>query len=102
MANLTAVASSLAAIAITGLMYFGAWTAATEVLRLGFLFSALVFTHVEVLFGIFYLHRLAMKSLEVNAGSVELDIRTEQTQAKVSGTAEEVKQVVKEVKDVGN
>lgn len=100
-ANLTAAVSSIFAVVITGLMYWGSWSAETESMRLGFLFTALCLTHAEVLVGIFYLHRLAMKSIELNAGSVELDIQTEQTAAKITGTVSEVKEVAKEVKKDG-
>lgn len=96
-ANLTAIVGTIFAATITGLMYWGAWSAETESLRLGFLFTALVLTHIEVMMGIAYLHRLAMKSIELNAGSVELDIQTEQTAAKITGTVQEVKEVAKEV-----
>lgn len=80
-ANLTAVCSSLFAMFITLLMYYGSWTAGTEALRISFLLVALVLTHAEVLFGIFYLHRIAMKSLELKGPSgVELEVQTHDVQ----------------------
>ena len=81
-ANLTAVCSSLFAVFITLLMYYGVWSAETEVLRISFLLVALVLTHAEVLFGIFYLHRVAMKSLELKGPSgLELEVQTHDVQA---------------------
>ena len=76
-ANLTAVCASLFAMFITLLMYYGSWSAETEVLRITFLLVALVLTHAEVLFGIFYLHRIAMRSLELKGPSgIELEVTT--------------------------
>jgi TRAP-type C4-dicarboxylate transport system permease small subunit len=96
-ANLTAAAASIFAMAITAWMYYGAWSAESETLRISFLLTALVFTHLEVLFGIFYLHRVAMKSLDLKGGPVEIDITTHEQQTKATGTAEAVKEVVKEM-----
>lgn len=88
-ANLTAVCSSLFAMFITLLMYYGAWSAETEVLRISFLLVALVLTHAEVLFGIFYLHRISMKSLELKGPSgLELEVQTHDVQAVTKVTTE--------------
>lgn len=87
-ANLTAICSSLFAMFITLLMYYGAWTAGTETLRISFLLVALVLTHTEVLFGIFYLHRITMKSLELKGPSgVELEVQTHDVSAVETITA---------------
>ena len=96
-ANLTAIASTIVALVLTGFLYWGAWTAETETIRISTIAAAVIITHVEVMMGIFYLHRLALKAVELNAGAVELDITTEQTAAKVVGPVSEVKEIVKEV-----
>jgi len=101
MANLTAVASTIVALVLTGLLYFGAWSADSETIRVAGIVAATIITHIEVLVGIFYLHRLALKGLELNAGAVELDITTEQSAAKITGPVAEVKEVVKEVQKDG-
>lgn len=87
-ANLTAICASLFGMFITLLMYYGAWSAETEVLRITFLLTALVFTHLEVLFGIFYLHRVAMKSLELKGGNLELEVQTHDVQTVTKVTTE--------------
>jgi len=88
-ANLTAVCASLFAMFITLLMYYGSWSAETEILRISFLLVALVLTHAEVLFGIFYLHRISMKSLELKGPSgVELEVTTHDVQTVTTVTNE--------------
>ena len=75
-ANFSGFVATLFAIFITLLMYYGAWSTDTEVLRISFLLVAVVFTHVEVLICILYLHRVNLEALKLKSGNIEFEVET--------------------------
>lgn len=80
MANFSGVAASVFAFLITGMAYYGAWTAGSENLRAGLLITALVLTHAEAILCLFYLHRVSLEALKAKVGAVEVSLDAQPVQ----------------------
>lgn len=79
-ANFSGIAASVFAFLITGMAYYGAWSAQSENLRAGLLITALVMTHAEAILCLFYLHRVSLEALKAKVGAVEVSLDAQPVQ----------------------
>lgn len=80
LANFSGCAATVFGFIITVFVYYGAWTADSETLRLNLLMTALVLTHIEAILCLFYIHRISLEALKAKVGAVEVSLDAQPVQ----------------------